>query len=429
MRRRYFPRIVHCRHTVAAMVMYKACILACLLAPFMTECNADIISDVDNLRKEYRQKGISFSLDTSTPICKILGGSGFTCDVTIGDLWQLLRHAPDIPPSPLHLEYRDLGQLKHGDVVVIHSLYNMWKTYAIVSNAKEKKVICFATPNGRPVYDIVALLSTEDVYLQEVSLDELDHGVLEVVQQENHAETLQNARDALAHGSPWRLFDFNSEHFVTRAVTGKAQSSQISVHIKAVLSGTIAGLMTPEGFRFLRGLGKAITIAKKLNVLSSSALDPILQISKKKVTDQVISGSTKAVASQVAKQTAKEATEEVVGATAVTATSKLAKGAKAGLLGGVVVEIVSLTYTGYSSYQKVKNGELSLKDHQRHMVKRIGAAVGSIGGGIVGAAVGSVIFPGAGTVAGGIVGGMAGDHLGSKFGEKIYDYAFSKNST
>ena len=98
----------------------------------------------------------------------------------------------------------------------------MWKTYAVVSNAKEKEMICFATRDRRPrpVSDIGALFSTADMVLQEVSLDEVlgpGHRDVEVIQQENRARTLKNARAALADQREWSFFNFNSEHFIMLA--------------------------------------------------------------------------------------------------------------------------------------------------------------------------------------------------------------------
>ena len=286
----------------------------------------------------------------STPICNIPGAPPLPEEVKVHHMKYLLVYVPEILPSSLCVEYRDPNQLEDGDVLVIHSLW-MWKTYAIVSSAKEKKVICFATRNQRPVSDMGALFSKTDVHLQEVVLDEVlgtDHGVVEVIVQENPTKTLRNARTALTHGRPWRLFGFNSEHFVTHAATGKAQSPQLdnllSVQKKAVLSGIVAGLATPESCAILQKCAKYI---------ASTA------------TNKAISG-TKAAASQVAKQTVKEATEEVASATAVTATSRLASGAKAGLIGGVVVEGACLAYTGYSSYKKMGKGEITERISMAH---------------------------------------------------------------
>ena len=168
----------------------------------MTECNASSTlspGEISALSKKYEEEGVMSILKTSgAPHLK-----NFVIHLT-----ELLVHVPKICPNQLHFKYRDSSQLEDGDVIVISSERMGWKTYAIVSSAKEKKIICFATcdRHPRPVSDIGALCSTADTILQEVGLYEVldpDHGDVEVIQQENKAKTLQKAKAALADRRQW----------------------------------------------------------------------------------------------------------------------------------------------------------------------------------------------------------------------------------
>ena len=282
--------------------------------------------------REYGEEWVMMVLNT--PIRNIPSAPPLPEEVKVYHLKYLLVYVPEILPSSLHLEYHGPNQLEDGDVLVIHSLW-MWKTYAIVSSAKERKVICFATHNRHPVSDMGALFSKTDVHLREVVLDEVldtDLGVVEVIVQENPAKTLRNARTALTHGRPWRLFGFNSEHFVTHAATGKAQSPQLnnllSVGKKAVLSGIMAGLVIPESCTILRKCAKSVAETTTNKVISSSPQAVASQIAKettKKAANKVASSSTQAAASQVAKEAAKKTASKVASSSTQAAASQVAK--------------------------------------------------------------------------------------------------------
>lgn len=335
-------------------------------------------------------------------------------DNSIIEIFKLLVRVEEFLPSPLNLEFRDPNQLEDGDVLVIHTRW-MWKTYGIVSSAKEKKVICFVTPDGHPVSDMRALFYTVDIHLQEVSLDEvlaMDHGDVEVVLQQNKAETLQNAWTALASQYSWRFRSFNSEHFVTLAMTGEKQSPQ-SKHLQSVLRKS-----------FYSGLESCMHVPHCVKVFSR-AIPAIATLSKHEATKGIISkifsGYQISVILDVAKQTG--------GAIAVSATvvSRLISGAKAGLIGGAIVEGAYLAYNGIFYGYKWWYGEISWNEFRQRMMKRIVAGSGSLAGGTVGAAIGNVICPGVGTIIGNMAGGFVGDALGSKWGEEFDEYAFDQD--
>jgi len=304
-------------HSVAAMAVFKPCgslFVGWLVVVAVTQCTASSILslEISTLHKENGELWVNSVLE----------------------FLKLLVRVEEFLPSPLHLEYHDPDLLKDGDILVIHSLW-MWKTYAIVSSAKEKKVICFATCNRRPVSDMGALFSKTDVHLQEVGLDEVlatDHGVVEVIVQENQAKTLQNARAALAHGHPWQLFGFNSEHFVTHAATGKAQSPQLdnllSVGKKVILSGIMAAVVIPESCTILRKCAKSVAETTTNKVISSSPQAVASQIAKettKKAANKVASSSTQAAASQAAKEAANKTASKVAGSSTQAAAPQVAK--------------------------------------------------------------------------------------------------------
>ena len=403
-------------HSVAAMAMFKVCgllLVVCSFAATMTKCNASSTfssEEISALNKKYEEEGVAAIYKTS-------GASQL--EKFILHLMELLVHAPKFNPSPLHFEYRNPNQLKDGDVLVIYQEW-MWKTYAVVSNAKEKEIICFATRDRhpRPVSDIRALFSTADMVLQEVSLDEVlgpGHGDVEVIQQENRARTLQNARAALADQRQWSFFNFNSEHFIMLVMTGKEESPQLdylkSVGQKAFFSSIRSCMGVPE-------------CAKSLSILVRAVGSCIEEEVTKKVLNMAIGTSKLATVSYVVKQIGEEATEQMAGVTAKTATGRLASGAKAGLIGAAKTEVLYLAYTGISSGYKWWYDEISGAEFREIMVERTVAGGGSVAGSTLGAAIGTVIFPGAGTFIGSMVGGVAGELLGSKCGEEFNKNAF-----
>ena len=297
-----------------------------------------------------------------------------------------------------------------------------------------EKMICFINHNGQPVSDIEALLWRKRVRLGEVGMEDvlgMEYGPVAIIRQKNRAQALCNARSVL--GKKWSLFRFNSEHFVTWATTGEAKCQQLvnvaATAKKAVITGVVTGLTTPEGYRLMKGCADLInsTIKKTSEKAASSMAKTALKeaaeevisgtakTALKETAEEVISGTAKTAASQLTKETAEEAVSKTA---AVGLGKKMASAAKAGLVAGVVVETACLAYSVHGAYQQMKNDEISQEQFRHHVVKRTGAAGGSLSCGMAGAAIASVVIPipVVGTAIGSVVGGVVGSFLGSMVG-------------
>ena len=315
-------------------------------------------------------------------------------------LTTLLKYVPAILPSALYIEYNSRSQLQDGDIVAIRSVWG-WQSYAMVSSMKGAgKMICFVNRNGKPVSDIEALFWKKGVNLGEVSTEKvlgMEFGPVAIIRQKNRDQALRKARSAL--GREWSFFRFNSEHFVTWAMTGEAKCQQL-VNVKAmaqkgVMTGVVTGLATPEGVR-----------------ITNKVISNIV----KETGEEAASSVTKVAATHLMKETAEEAVSKT---TAIGIGKKMASGAKAGLFGGTVVEGACLAYSVHGAYQQMQRDEISQEQFRHHVVKQTGAAGGSMTGGVAGAAIGSVIIPipVVGTVVGSVVGGVVGSLVGSIVGE------------
>ena len=325
-----------------------------------------------------------------TPLSDIPYAPQFDPVIKLYHLMTLLKYVPAILPSALHIEYHSRSQLQEGDIVAIRSMWG-WQSYAMVSSMKGAgKMICFVNRNGKPVSDIEALFWKKGVRLGEVSMEKvlgMEYGPVAIIRQKNRDQALHKARSAL--GREWSFFRFNSEHFVTWAMTGEAKCQQLvnaeAMAQKGVITGVIAGLATPEGVR---------------------------------ITNKVISNILKeTLHTHLMKKTAEEAVSKT---TAIGIGKKMASGAKAGLFGGAVVEVACLAYSVYGAYQQMKNDEISQEQFLSHMVKQTGAAGGSVVGGVVGAAIGSVVpIPVVGTAIGSVVGSVVGGAVGGAVGSAV----------
>ena len=279
-------------------------------------------------------------------------------------LKTLLEYVPAILPSALYIEYRHHSQLQEGDIVAIRSVWG-WQSYAMVSSMKGAgMMICFVNRNGKPVSDIEALLWKKGVNLGEVSTEKvlgMEFGPVAIIRQKNRDQALKKARRALDR--EWSFFHFDSEHFVTWAMTGEAKCQQI-VNAKAMVKkGVLTGSMTR---------------------LANKVISNIV----KKTGEEMASSVTKGAATHLMKETAEEAISKT---TAVGLGKKMASGAKAGLFGGAVVEGACLAYSVYGAYHQMKNDEISQEQFRSHMVKQTGAAGGSAIGSAVGSVVGSAM--------------------------------------
>ena len=303
-------------------------------------------------------------------------------------MYKVLKNVPAILPSALYIEYHSRSQLQEGDVVAIRSMWG-WQSYAMVSSMKGAgKMICFVNRNGNPVSDIEALLSKKGARLGEVGMEEvlgMEFGPVAIIRQKNKDQALNKARSIL--DQEWSFFDFNSEHFVTWAMTGEAKCHQIVNAVAMATKGVYTGVMT------------------QLATLESV----------KKITNKIISNIVKVAAPNLMKETAEEAVSKT---TVVGLGKKMASGATAGLCGGGLVEGISLVLSVHGAYQQMQKKEISREQFRHHVVQRTGAAGGSMTGGVAGAAIGSVIIPipVVGTAIGSVVGGVVGSLLGSMVG-------------
>lgn len=337
----------------------------------------------------------------------------------------------EIPQSSFSSSARQCNpsQLRDGDIIIVHSI-SAWKTYGIVSSARERKVICFTTHDQCPVSDIGALCSlpSTDIRLREVGLDQLSrmNEDVVVIPQENTAMTLKNARDTLAdaHEHLWSFHDFNSEHFVTGAMnTEEKQSPQFDTFMSVLMKAIATGALSELKCRVLRACSKCVVRkVKEISIIIVVATLKVVQVA-------TTNGNKVAAISSLllARITAKEVTEEVVEATATSAASRLARGAKAGLWGGTIVEGAFLTGSLYLSHRKMKQGAITKEEYEQYKTQRIVASGGSLAGGAVGSAIGTVIMPGVGTFIGSMLGGLVGDYLGSKCGESVYCSSHQEN--
>lgn len=350
------------------------------------------------------------------------GAASFLQRLTLSDILSALLL--EIPQSSFSSSARQCNpsQLRDGDIIIVHSI-SAWKTYGIVSSAKERKVICFTTHDQCPVSDIGALCSlpSTDIRLREVGLEVLriNDEDTRVIPQENPANTLRNARDILANASryPWSFFDLNSEHFVICAMTGERQSPQLEIFKSVLLKAITTGLLSELRSRVLEACSKCVVrkVTKEITIIIVVATLKVVQLTAKNPNKIAAISSL-----LLARITTKKVTEEVVEATATSAASRLVRGAKAGLWGGIIVEGAFLTGSLYLSHKKMKQGAITKEEYEQYKTKRIAASGGSLVGGTIGTAIGTAIFPGVGTFIGSVVGGVVGDYLGSNYGENIY---------
>ena len=352
--------------------------------PTVSDSGCDSMSRVVSVMGE---EYVECALDI--PICDIPDAPPLARNVKVRHLKNLLTVVSEVLPSALYIEYRHHSQLQEGDVVAIRSEWE-WQSFAMVSSTMEgaENMICFVNHNGQPVSDMDALLWREGVALGEVVMEDvlgMEYGPVTIIRHENRDLALRNARSAL--GREWNLFCFNSEHFVTWAMTGEAKCQQL-VNLEA----------TPEH------CGEEL-------------------ISDTVTTGEAVKSAAKAVAIHLTKETAEEAVSKT---TAISVGRQMASGAKAGLFGGVVVEGACLAYSVHGAYQQMQRDEISQEQFRHRTVKETGAASGSVAGGVAGAAIGSVVIPipVVGTIVGGVVGGIVGSVVGSKVGEATDDAVF-----
>ena len=144
-------------------------------------------------------------------------------------------------------EIHDWQDLKEGDIVA--SVSDLWWTFKIVSNATERKVICFCKKKGNsfePVTDLQAVTVRSKVTLHETQCEK-DARVYKVQLPKIHdgEEILKRAQRMVTDRKKWAFGSFNSEHFVTYAATKEATSYQLRELSKVIVkSGCIGGVAT-----------------------------------------------------------------------------------------------------------------------------------------------------------------------------------------
>jgi len=128
------------------------------------------------------------------------------------------------------------------------------------------------------------------------------------------------------------------------------------------------------------------------------------------------------VARTSARQQLAKAATETVAEELIENTTKLSRASKSGVqalkVGAIVDGCVWLGSVGYT-YYRYRQNEIDKPTAQRTVIKRTGAAVGSIGLGAAGTFIGTMLLPGVGTFVGGFIGGFAGDYIGSQAGDKV----------
>ena len=143
------------------------------------------------------------------------------------------------------------------------------------------------------------------------------------------------------------------------------------------------------------------------NKITDTASNPILKKFFKKLAESAAPQQTGRKAANIAKAVAGAATEEA--AEHLTKFTQASRSARSALKCGILVDGVFLAYSVGTSYSKYQKNEISWEQHRKTVIKRTGAATGSVGAGALGSFVGTLVFPGVGSVIGGFVGGVAGD--------------------
>ena len=221
---------------------------------------------------------------------------------------------------------------------------------------------------------------------------------------------------------------------------------------KGVINGTLSGLSSVIYQELARRPVTRLTneITKKI---TEESVKKIAQQSGNEVTGRAAKETVKKVIKEGLEKTAKKGVEEVAEESAKKIVTEIAEeglkktvqqggkevaeetakqGAKCGaffgaLAFGVLVEGVSFGVSCYCANKKLKRGEITKVEYNRHWVKRGGAAIGSLACSTAGATIGTIMIPipFVGTFIGSVVGGVAGDFVGglvgSKASKKVYD--------
>ena len=169
---------------------------------------------------------------------------------------------------------------------------------------------------------------------------------------------------------------------------------------------------------------------KTLTGVSAVANCPIIR----DFFNNICSTAQEEIAAEAARKTAKEqfakAATETVAEELIETTTRLSRASKSGVqalkVGAAVDGVLWLGSVGYT-YYRYRNKQIDKPTAQRTVIKRSGAAVGSIGLGAAGTFVGTLVLPGVGTLVGGFIGGLAGDYFGSKVGEEVAKHTIKEN--
>ena len=146
----------------------------------------------------------------------------------------------------------------------------------------------------------------------------------------------------------------------------------------------------------------------------------------KEFFNNVLKNAREEIAAEAARTSAQQqlakAATETVAEELIENTTKLSRASKSGVQAlkvGVVVDGCAwLASVGYT-YYRYRQNQIDRTTAQRTVIKRTGAAVGSIGLGAAGTFIGTMLLPGVGTFVGGFIGGLAGDYIGSQAGDKV----------
>jgi len=280
-----------------------------------------------------------------------------------------------------HERIREASNFEVGDHVTL-ARWVVWKYpvythHAIVTHTHQdegKITVIHFKPQGRFYSKRKAIILQEQLVVAKERLFKIKYHADEVLPPD---EVVRRAVDMLGEQS-YNLCSHNCEHMATECKTGRACSGQVQ---KVVMTATTVA-------------------AQRLIKLGITLLCEAIETG--------IVASLKALSSG-----------RVLAAVKVTG--------RIGIIGVIIGSIVESIFIGYEAWKQKKrqgNGEISQRDFEDIMTKRVTEGLFDIGGGVggmcAGAAVGALVGPvGAlvGGIIGAIIGGLAGRGVGFLMGK------------
>lgn len=269
-----------------------------------------------------------------------------------------------------------------------------WDTFALVSSVEpgREKVICFVDDSNQLVLDtdreaLLTFMTGNKVILKEVDMnmqnafEEGDTFIVVRQDDKTRSESLARAYNLVHRSKKWNFLKFNSEHFVTYALTGVPESNQLTNLLTYLKKNMLIACWDAT---FMRKLG--IDCDRKVNLNMVLKLIQYTLVGKK-----ALSGKA---------------------------------GTMFGSYMGALIEGGFFLYNLKTAYDQWNSDEISKEQFGRQVAHSVGAFGGSLLGRMAGAALGTAILPGWGTFAGNVVGGMVGGYIGSRVGVITYETFF-----